>query len=251
MFRNLVFISLAPVLIVALYIYLRDKYEKEPVLRLLLALAGGVIIIPAVLFVEEFLLSLPSSLSVIAFQAYKAFVVAAFTEEAFKYIMFLILIWALKDFNEKFDGIVYAVYISLGFAAVENLLYVYAGGYQVGILRAFTAVPAHAFFGVSMGYHFGLARFYPEARTRELAFAFLFPVMWHGFYDFFLMTGKPLLIVMFLPLVIWLWVSGLKKMKKLSDESYYRITGIGGLAIEGSVEEGKLTEGEPNTGGQA
>lgn len=226
MFRNFVFISLAPIFIVALYIYLRDKYEKEPVLKLLIAMAGGVAIIPAVLVVEEFLLSVPSGLSVIGFQAYKAFIVAGLTEEAFKYIMFLLIIWALKDFNEKFDGIVYAVYISLGFAAVENLLYVYAGGYQVGMLRAFTAVPAHAFFGVSMGYHFALARFYPEARMRELAFAFLFPVMWHGFYDFFLMTGKPIMFVLFLPLLIWLWVSGLKKMKKLSDESYYRTAGI-------------------------
>jgi len=227
MIRNLVFVSLAPILIVAIYIYLRDKYEKEPVLRLLLALAGGVIIIPAVLLVERFLLSIPSGLSVIAFQAYKAFIVAAFTEEAFKYMMFFLIIWTLKEFNEKFDGIVYAVYISLGFAAVENLIYVFSGGYQVGILRAFTAVPAHAFFGVSMGYHFGLARFYPEARTRELTFAFLFPFMWHGFYDFFLMTDKPFMIVMFLPLLAWLWVSGLKKMKKLSDDSFYRISGIG------------------------
>jgi len=227
MIRNLIFVALAPVLIVVLYIYLRDKYEKEPVFRLLLALAGGALIIPAVVIVERFLLQIPSGLSVLGFQAYKAFIVAAFTEESFKYLMFVLIIWTLKDFNEKFDGIVYAVYISLGFAAVENIIYVYSGGYQVGILRAFTAVPAHAFFGVSMGYHFGLARFYPESRSRELAFAFLFPFMWHGFYDFFLMTDKPFMIVLILPLILWLWISGFRKMKKLSDVSFYRISGIG------------------------
>jgi hypothetical protein len=78
-----------------------------------------------------------------------------------------------------------------------------------------------------MGYHFGLARFYPEGRQRELAFAFLFPFMWHGFYDFFLMTGKPWLCVMFVPILVLLGITGLKKMKRLSEISVYRIEGFG------------------------
>ena len=214
-------------MILALYVYIRDKHEKEPIIKLLIALAGGIIIIPAVLVVEKYLFLLSASLSGIKLQAFKAFIIAALTEESFKYLAFYLFIWKSKDFNEKFDGIVYAVFISLGFAAVENIMYVSEGGYQVGMLRAFTAVPAHALFGVSMGYHFGLAKFYPESRQRELAFAFLFPFIWHGFYNFFLMTGKPWLCVMFVPILVWLGITGLKKMKRLSEISVYRVTGFG------------------------
>jgi protease PrsW len=228
MIKNLLFVSLSPVLIIALYLYIRDKYERESVVKLIIAMTAGVLIVPAVLVVEEYLFEFSSNFYGVALQAFKAFIIAAFTEESFKYLAFFLLIWRSKDFNEKFDGIVYAVFISLGFAAVENLIYVYAGGYQVGMLRAFTAVPAHALFGVSMGYHFALAKFYPQSRNRELALAFLFPFIWHGFYDFFLMTGKPWLCVLFVPLLIFLGITGLKKMKVLSDVSVYRVTGFGG-----------------------
>ena len=223
MTRNLIFVSLAPIVIVAVYIYIRDKYEKEPILKLFFSLLGGVIIIPAVMITEKLLLNLASGSYGLQYVAYKAFIVASLTEEGFKYLIFIVIIWAAKDFNEKFDGIVYAVFISLGFAAVENLLYVSEGGFQIGLLRAATAVPAHAFFGVSMGYHFGMAKFYPNGRGRELAFALLFPVLWHGFYDFFLMTEKAFLLVMFLPLLVWMWVSGLRKMKELSDSSNLQV----------------------------
>ena len=95
----------------------------------------------------------------LASAGYTAFVVAGFTEELMKYLAFYFFFWQERNFNEKFDGIIYAVYISLGFAAVENILYVFSGGMGVGFVRAFTAVPAHALFGISMGYYFGLARF--------------------------------------------------------------------------------------------
>jgi protease PrsW len=227
MIKSLFFVALAPVVIIVLYIYIRDRYEKEPPGRLLVALLGGVIIIPAVLIVEKYLFLAASGLEGIAYHAFKAFIVASLTEEGFKYMAFYLLIWKVRDFNEKFDGIVYAVFISMGFAAVENLIYVYAGGYQVGLLRAFTAVPAHAFFGVSMGYHFGIARFYPCSRRRELLLAFLFPFIWHGFYDFFLMTGKPWLCLIFVPLLILLGLTGFRKMERLSDLSIYRVSGFG------------------------
>lgn len=228
-------------MIIALYVYIRDKHEKEPIIKLLMALAAGIAIIPAVLVVEKYLFQLSAPLYGINLQAFKAFIIASFTEESFKYMAFYLIIWRSKDFNEKFDGIVYAVFISLGFAAVENIMYVFQGGYQVGVLRAFTAVPAHALFGVSMGYHFGLAKFYPESRQRELAFAFLFPFMWHGFYDFFLMTGKPWLCIMLVPIMVLLGMTGLKKMKRLSEISVYRIEGLGANA-ENPFSDGPVND---------
>jgi protease PrsW len=227
MIKSLIFVSLAPVLIIAIYVYIRDMYEKEPMGRLLLAIGSGVLIVPPVLMAEKFLHGGADLLTGLSKPLYTSFVVAAFTEESFKYLAFILFIWKSKHFNEKFDGIVYSVFISLGFAAVENLIYVLPGGYQVGIMRAFTAVPAHALFGVSMGYHFGLARFYPGSRNRELFLAFMFPLVWHGLYNFFLMTGKAAYLILFVPLIVFLWFSGFKKMKKLSDISVYRVSGFG------------------------
>lgn len=231
MIKSLVFVSLAPVMIIALYVYLRDKYEKEPIGKLLLALLAGLLIVPPVIAVENALTMFYVGGDGLLNHLYTAFAVASFTEEGFKYLAFILIIWKSKDFNEKFDGIVYAVFISLGFAAVENLLYVYRGGYQVGVMRAFTAVPAHAIFGVSMGYHFGLAKFYPEERRKQLILALLIPFLWHGCYDFILMSGKAGFLLLFLPLLVWLWLSGLRKMKRLSDISVYRLTGIGNIDL--------------------
>ena len=219
---NLLILSLAPVLIIAGYIYFRDKYEKEPIKLLLFALIlGGFIVIP-ILFVEQLLSGLAGSLSGLASAAWNAFVVAGFTEESFKYIALYLLIWKSPEFNEKFDGIVYAVYISLGFAGVENILYVLEGGISTGIMRAITAVPAHAIFGITMGFYFGLAKFYKkESRTLKLK-AIVYPIVLHGIYDFILMTGIEWLTIVFFAFVVFLYIFGLKRLKYLSDQSIYK-----------------------------
>jgi RsiW-degrading membrane proteinase PrsW (M82 family) len=222
MIKSLLFISIAPVLIIAMYVYIRDRYEKEPVISLLKALLTGVIIALPIVFIEKLLIDIGHGLDGIQAALYKGFAVASFTEEGFKYLAFLFFFWNSRNFNEKFDGIVYAVFISLGFAAVENLLYVYEGGYQVGIIRAVTAVPAHALFGTVMGYHFSYARFYRDRRMRQLLLAFLMPFMWHGLYDFLILGQKEILIIVFIPVVIWFWINGLKKMKELSMASVFR-----------------------------
>ncbi|MBT3750707.1 MAG: PrsW family intramembrane metalloprotease, partial [Bacteroidetes bacterium] len=122
-----------------------------------------------------------------------------------------------------FDGIVYAVFVSLGFALVENLLYVIQGGIEVGWLRAITAVPGHALFGVTMGYYLGLARFCSGGeRTGFIVRALFWPIILHGFYDYCLMSGIPLLMLAFIPFIIYLWIQGFKKMKQLSDQSRFR-----------------------------
>jgi len=219
---NLIILALAPVAIIAGYIYFRDKYEKEPIKLLLLALLlGGLTVIP-ILFVEQFFHQYTELFPKIISAAWNAFVVAAFSEELFKFLALFLLIWKNPEFNEKFDGIVYAVFISLGFAAVENVLYVLGGGIGTGIMRAITAVPAHAIFGVTMGFYFGLAKFYPQKRNQLLVKAFFFPIALHGIYDFILMTGIQWLTGVFFLFVIFLYVFALKRLKKLSDQSIYK-----------------------------
>ncbi|MEN8119041.1 MAG: PrsW family glutamic-type intramembrane protease [Bacteroidota bacterium] len=218
---TLLFLSLAPVILILIYINYRDKYEKEPLGLLLKALVAGAIITIPVVFVERSLdvYKMDDKL-VDAF--YKGFIVAALTEEAFKFFAFRILIWKNKNFNEFFDGIIYAVFISLGFAAVENILYVFQGGGTVGILRAFTAVPGHAIFGVAMGYYFALARFIPEKKSYYMSMAIIIPVLLHGFYDFIIFAENEWLLLLFVPYIIFMWVFGFKKMKKLSENSQFK-----------------------------
>jgi RsiW-degrading membrane proteinase PrsW (M82 family) len=183
-------------------------------------LAGGLTVIP-VLFLETFLSSFTGLFYGLTAAAWKAFVVAAFSEELWKFIALYVLIWRSPEFNEKFDGIVYAVYVSLGFAAVENVMYVMDGGLSTGIARAITAVPAHAIFGITMGFYFGLAKFYQKEQAGLKLKALAFPILLHGIYDFILFTGIDWLTIAFIAFVIYLYVSGLKRMKELSKLSIY------------------------------
>ena len=222
MINNLLFISLAPVLIIAFYVYSRDKYEKEPFSILLKALITGIIIVLPILILEKLLESLKPPVESIGSAAYDAFIVAGLVEESLKFLAFCLIFWNNRNFNEKFDGIVYAVFIALGFAAVENLIYVFTGGYSVGILRALTAVPAHALFGIMMGYYFGLARFTVSHKAVFLCLALIVPYLSHAVYDFLLMSQLPLFLILFIPLFIYFFIGGFRKMSKLSDASGFR-----------------------------
>lgn len=222
MFNNLLFISLAPIFIIAFYIYSRDIYEKEPISYLLKALSIGAIIVLPVVFIEKQLSVPAEKLEGISNAAWIAFIVAGLTEEGMKYLAFLLFFWKSSNFNERFDGIVYAVYISLGFAGIENILYVFSGGYSVGIVRALTAVPAHALFGVVMGYYFGLAKFHQKFRGVYLMLAFFLPFVFHGLYDFLLMANSPFFLSIFIPLFIYFWIIGFRKISIASDASVFR-----------------------------
>ena len=226
MLSSLLLVSLAPVLIAAIYIYIRDKYEREPFRLLLKALFTGILIVLPVVFIEKFLISFSVQSDGLLKVAYGSFIVASLTEEGFKFLGFILIFWPNRNFNEKFDGIVYAVFISLGFAAIENIFYVFQGGINIGILRALTAVPAHALFGTVMGYYFGLARFYPDLRHKYLILALLLPFIWHGLYDFLLLGQHQLLLLLFIPFIALFWINGFRKIKKLSDASVFRNSDI-------------------------
>ena len=223
---TILLISFAPVLLILLYVYYRDKYEKEPLKVLFKALAAGAIIVIPVMFIEVGLDKIVHIEDKIANAFYQGFAVAGFTEELFKFLAFYLIIWKNKNFNEPFDGIIYAVFISLGFAAVENLFYVIEGGGGVAALRAFTAVPAHTFFGITMGYYFGFGRFKEELSSKFLWLALIVPMILHGFYDFFLMSENGWLMLTFVPFFVYLWIAGFKKMRKLSDASKLLINPI-------------------------
>lgn len=219
---NILIVALAPVVVILIYVYLRDKYDREPAGKLFLAFFLGALSVIPVLLTGQITVPLLKLFSGYGRAFYEAFFVAAVPEEGFKFLFLYLLIWRSRFFSEKFDGIVYAVFLSLGFAAVENIMYVTDYGYQVGVSRAFTAVPGHALFGVAMGYHMGIARMYHDIKKKQLLLAFMVPVVLHGIYDFILMSEHEYLIFLFVPYLVYLWRSGFRRMKVLSDSSVFR-----------------------------
>lgn len=205
-----------------MYVYIRDKYEKEPLGLLLKALLAGALTTIPVILINSWLDGYKVYFDGLQQVGYVAFVVAGFVEELCKFAALYLLIWSHREFNEKFDGIVYAVFISLGFALIENILYVFKYGETTGYLRAFTAVPAHALFGVTMGYFFSLAKFGGKNRSLNLLKAFLIPVLLHGIYDFILMSQHEMYLLIFIPFISYIWWAGFKKMKILSKNSRFK-----------------------------
>lgn len=185
---DLILYALAPVAVVIFYIYLKDKYEKEPKRLLIISFLLGAIvsiIITTLLYgLFDVAVPLTNEESVIQ-QFVQAFFVVGFTEELSKYIIVLFFAQRHKEFNEPFDGIVYAVMVSMGFAATENIFYVLENGVPTAVLRAFTAIPAHATFGILMGYFMGKAKFSNNKIKLNLMGLGL-AILFHGAYDFFL-----------------------------------------------------------------
>ncbi|AJR03949.1 PrsW family intramembrane metalloprotease [Siansivirga zeaxanthinifaciens] len=223
---NLLLLAVTPIFIVILYIYYKDKYEKEPrrllLYNFLLGPIVSIIITMIMYYGFNIILPLPDRTSVIQ-QFIRAFFVVGFTEEFSKYIIVKFYSQAKADFNEPFDGIVYAVMVSMGFAATENIMYVLQGGYYVGILRAFTAVPAHATFGILMGYFVGKAKFSKNRVVLNIT-GLLLAILFHGAYDFFLFINfiPGISTGAFVSLFISILLSR-KAIKKHQDNSNFRI----------------------------
>lgn len=219
-------LALAPILICAFYIFIRDKYEKEPFFELLKGVVFGVIIAYPILKVELFLSNImPPFTNEYVIALYGSFFVASFTEEMFKFIAVLFLFYRNRNYNERFDGIVYAVFVSLGFAMAENFAYVYnpeLGGVETALLRMIFSVPMHAFFGVNMGYYLSLYKFENYTHKRFIYLSFLSPFFIHGIYDFILMTDIYYLVIPFLILIVYIIVTSFKKMKLHLEKSPFK-----------------------------
>jgi len=185
---KLIITALAPVALIIIYIYIKDKYEKEPkrllFLNFLLGAIVSIFITTILYYISDYYYPIPFNTSVFD-QFIKAFFIVGLTEEFSKYVIVRYVAQTNKAFNEQFDGIVYAVMVSMGFAATENIMYVLDGGYETAIIRAFTAVPAHASFAIIMGFFMGKAKFSKTPKTLNLL-GLLLAMLFHGSYDFFL-----------------------------------------------------------------
>lgn len=224
-------LAILPVIILASYIYKKDKYEKEPLSMLLKAFFLGILAIPLDILVVGFINNLWVGETVF----YQAFWEAGIPEEFCKWILFMLVIWRNKNFNEFFDGIVYVCFIGLGFACIENIMYVFGtesfgDAFQTGVMRALLSVPGHFLFAVIMGYFLGLAKFRPEQRQKYLILSYVCPVIAHGLFDYLLMLSEALsesnmeilgalLFVFFLYLDLKMWKIGVKQIEKMQERS--------------------------------
>jgi len=225
---KLLSLSLAPVFAIIIYVYYRDKYDKEPLSLLIkLFIFGCISIIPAIILEKiagKIFMSMEYSIYSVAFLS---FIGIGFSEELSKFIFVRYFSYNSIHFNEPFDGIVYSVMVSMGFAAVENVMYVVNGGYTVGWLRMFTAVPAHACFGVLMGYYIGLAKFSSSFKWFFMLNGLLLASMLHGAYDYFLILhdyeGLYIFSIITLILAVIFSFKAMRKLKSKSPFSSWRL----------------------------
>lgn len=186
--------ALLPVFLILRYVYMLDKKEREPLgFVLKVVIWGAVFSIPCA-GVERFMYALISSFydtATIEFAWMENTIGVALVEEFSKWFVFMALVWKNKNFDYRYDGIVYAVSASLGFAALENILYIVSYGTGVSIGRAIFAIPGHATFGVFMGFWLSRAKtFWLDGKLFRMRICKLFslaiPMLIHGFYDFLL-----------------------------------------------------------------
>lgn len=226
----LLILAALPVLIILLFVYLKDR-NKEPLSLLVKLFFAGIMSCFMVLIVSRVMagflpfmngaLSEKSFIEIILY----SFVGVAMVEEVCKWIMTYTIAYHNREFDELYDGIVYATFVSLGFAFFENVLYVMnSSSVNTALLRAVSAVPSHACDAIFMGYYLSMAKQYALRKNEELEkkniiLSLIVPIILHGIYDYCLMSGLTILIVLFIGFVIFLYIASIKKLKNISNSN--------------------------------
>jgi RsiW-degrading membrane proteinase PrsW (M82 family) len=227
---GLLALAIAPGIVICLFIYFKDKYNREPLgLMLLSFFLGMLAIIPAIIMQLAFTKPVNQLMGEgIIHTAVFAFIIVALSEELSKFAAIRLVPYRRKSFDDPFDGIIYSVMAGMGFATLENVGYVMEHGIGTGILRMFLSVPAHGTFAVLMGYHIGLAKFDVANKRKHMILAIFWPVLFHGAFDFFLFLPRNdsnnwLLfggaVVSFI-VAVWLSLKLIRKKQQLSRDHH-------------------------------
>lgn len=238
--------ALLPIAILGYYIYHKDKKSPEPTGQLLKAFLYGVGAVPLSLCMSmplKWMGVYSSEATNVLGCISEAFFGAAIPEEIAKLFVLWMVLRRNRYFDENMDGIVYAVCVSLGFAALENIMYLFSNSdtyLSVGIARAIFAVPGHFCFGILMGYYYSLAKFYPKSATKNKALVLIAPIIAHGLYNsmLFIINVTPaisgILLIVFLVFCHKMWKYGSKKIKEHLERDNDRI-----CPCDCSIEETK------------
>lgn len=224
MINILLAIAVLPVIILIVYVYSKDTVEKEPIGMILhLGFLGACTVVSAALLehLGSTILGHYVTENTTKYNLIYCFLIVACAEEGGKYLVMKKKVWNSPEFNYRFDAIVYAVSVGLGFALLENILYVVQGGFSTGLIRAVTAIPAHAINAVFMGYYFGQAKYcnlygdYDREKI-DLKLAMIVPVFLHGFYDFCAMEGTLYFTVVFMIFVVGMDILAIYRVNRSS-----------------------------------
>lgn len=246
----LIVTGLLPAVALCIYVYIKDRNEKEPIWLLLLLFALGAFCCFPALFLEQGIGSLLDGLFAdsmivedgVLYKILDNYFGVALVEEGLKWLVLFLVTRNSRHFNSLFDGLIYAVFVSLGFAAYENVQYVLTYGLQTALVRAYSAVPGHMFNAVFMGYYYTLWHLYRFIRRVEgsmvangklsgrnmnahfntvslgwlLALSLIVPVLIHGTYDFCLSIDSVFAFIFFYVMLAALYVLCFVRIHKLS-----------------------------------
>ena len=221
--------AVIPALFLLAYVYRQDKVEREPAGLLGALVLQGIFATAIAKVLERLGLVLVGSLTregTLLYSALLYFGVVGFAEEGAKYFLLKRRTWNRPEFNCRFDGVVYAVFVSLGFALWENLAYVFTYGIGTALIRAVTAIPGHACFGVYMGCWYGQAFEFsvqgdePRSRTCRRV-AVVLPAVLHGAYDFLADITTRVSHWYFLLFVGALFLATFRLVRRLSATDHY------------------------------
>lgn len=219
-------VSMIPIYLLLDAIYNQDEIEKEPKKLLLLAFLGGCIS----LFVTKILAGIYQHYIPFLIESnpdlepYKIFLISfgeiGLIEELCKWLILYIVIWKKKDFNYVFDAVVYATFVSLGFATIENFFYLWNANLFTVIARSLFTIPGHAAFGIIMGYYFGFAKYYKTMEyknkyTQNIYCSLFFAIVYHGLFDFILAFDNTYSSIIYIVFYIYLGINAIYKVHKI------------------------------------
>jgi RsiW-degrading membrane proteinase PrsW (M82 family) len=208
---TLIMAAFAPGLALLSFFYLKDRFDHEPIgIVIRMFLFGAILVFPIMVLQYTFMEALQLSDMV------QAFFNSALLEEFFKWFILFFLVYHHVEFNQRYDGIVYSVAVSLGFATMENVFYLWIHGIHQAFMRALLPVSSHALFAVIMGYYLGKGKFTNHVDRRKvlLLYSLIIPILLHGTYNYILLKGNEWWLWLMVPFMIILWWYGLKKMKQ-------------------------------------
>jgi len=194
----LVSLSIFPGFIIMALIYNLDELEKEPLWLLAITFILGSIILYLDINILDYFLSYNDVQNNFLNTGIEAFTVST-TEELLKFLVVMLIIYPNKNFDEPFDGIVYSVFVGMGFATAENLTFVLQGSASLALMRMISAVPAHFVFAVIMGYYLGKAKSKKKTQLLFILLSILIPIIVHAVYDYFL----------FIDFIHGVWIGGI------------------------------------------
>ncbi len=202
-------VAIAPGLALFSYFYLRKQIAKEPSRTLFHTFIYGAIMTFPIMFIQHVF----EEENIFSHYFFRNVIFTSGLEEFFKWLILLIAIYRHFEFEDAYDGILYGASVSLGFATVENIIYLLAFGADTAVLRALLPVSSHALFGVVMGYYFGRAKFAEESTVKKYLFlAFLAPYSLHFVYNGILAVHD-LWLYLIIPFMMFLWWFGLTRVK--------------------------------------